>query len=315
MIRILNLAGLGENPLRVAGSARAVLDLSTPSAPILCCEKTRDQDLQRSDGAVRIVVDGSEHGTRIVNVFQKSPLRIMFPRVTGAGVEEAVLINTGGGIAGGDRLEYRVTAREGASITVTSQAAEKVYGALDAPARINTKLTVAEGAKLAWLPQETILFNTARIYRSTEIDVSSGTEVLALEWLVLGRSAYGEQMVNGQLTDSWHIRKDGRLIWADSFRLVDEIFPQLHKKALLSCYKAIGTLVYYGSGLDRRLESIRNIRCLECFFGATLVGGVMVARFAAKTGFELRVALRRVLEQSYLDSGPGPFRTPKMWEC
>ena len=208
----------------------------------------------------RIVLGGSEQGTQIIDVFQKSPVRVMFPRVTGGAVEEAVLINTGGGVAGGDRLEYSVTALEEAPPSPSRhKRPKKSTGALDEPARITTKLKVSEAAKLAWLPQETILFNTARICRNTEIEVSSGAEVLAVEWIVLGRSAYGEQMVNGQITDSWRVKKDGRLIWADSFRCVDETYPHLHKKALLSRCKAIGTLVYFGHDLDDRVELIRGI--------------------------------------------------------
>jgi urease accessory protein len=309
MIGISNMAWLDEKPLQPAASTLAVVNSKTST-------RSSDRDLQRSDGVGRIVLGGSQRCTRIIDVFQKSPIRIMFPRVTGGAVEEAVLINTGGGVAGGDRLEYSVTALEGASIAVTSQAAEKVYCALDAPARITTKLKVSEAAKLAWLPQETILFNTARICRNTEIEVSSGAEVLAVEWIVLGRSAYGEQMNNGQVTDSWRVKKDGRLIWADSFRCVDETYPHLHKKALLSRCKAIGTLVYFGRDLDHRLELIRDIApSSECCRGATLVSGVMIVRFAAEAAFDLRLALHRVLQQFRLDLVPGPFGVPKMWSC
>src|SRR5260370_32853657 len=107
-----------------------------------------------------------------------------------AQVGEAVFKNRAGGIAGGDRLGYAVTTLANASIAVTSQAAEKVYRPLSEPARIATKLKACEAAKLAWLPQETIVFNWARLSRETEIDLSSGAELLALEWLVLGRAAH-----------------------------------------------------------------------------------------------------------------------------
>src|SRR5262249_30502475 len=151
-----------------------------------------DQDLQRAEGSGRTVFSGSENGTRIIDVFQRSPIRIMFPRGVGGAVEEAVLVNTAGGIAGGDRFDSGVTALANASVAVTSQAAEKVYRALNEPARIATRLKACEDAKLAWLPQETIVFNWARLSRETEIEVSSGAELLALEWLVLGRAAHGE---------------------------------------------------------------------------------------------------------------------------
>jgi urease accessory protein len=275
-----------------------------------------DKDLQRADGCGQIVLSGSEKGTRIMDIFQRSPIRIMFPRAGGGAVEEAVLVNTAGGIAGGDRLECDVTALANASIAVTSQAAEKVYRALNEPARIATKLRACEAAKLAWLPQETIVFNWARVIRETEIELASGAELLALEWLVLGRTAHGEEVVGGQITDSWRVRKDGRLIWADSFRATDEIFPHLHRRALLSNCKAVGTLIYFGPYLDARLEFMRDIApSLECYCASTSVGGLIIVRFAAEVSSDLRLALRSFLEQFSRELGPGPFRVPKMWTC
>jgi urease accessory protein len=240
----------------------------------------------------------------------------MFPRACGGAIEEAVLINTAGGVAGGDRLEFGVTVLPNASIAVTSQAAEKVYRALSEPARITTKLKALEAAKLAWLPQETIVFNSGRLSRETEIELSSGAELLALEWLVLGRAAHGEDMVGGQITDSWRVKKDGRLIWADSFRLTDEMFPHLHRKALLSNYKAVGTLVYFGPYLDTRLEFLRDIApSLGCHCAATSVGGLIIVRFATEVSSDLRRALRSFIQQFNRELGPGPFRVPKMWSC
>src|SRR5499425_679203 len=122
-----------------------------------------DKDLQRADGGCRITLCGSSYGTQIEDVFERSPMRVMFPRVGHCLIEEAVLINTAGGIAGGDRLECSVVALPGASIAVTSQAAEKVYRALSEPAHITTRLKARESSRLAWLPQDTIIFNCARL--------------------------------------------------------------------------------------------------------------------------------------------------------
>jgi urease accessory protein len=274
-----------------------------------------DKDLQRAEGSCQIVLSGSEKGTRIMDVFQRFPIRVMFPRAGGA-VEEAVLINTAGGIAGGDRLESGVTALANASIAVTSQAAEKVYRAFNEPARVTTKLKACEAAKLAWLPQETILFNWGRLSRETEIELASGAELLALEWLVLGRAAHGEKMVGGHITDSWRVKRDGRLIWADCFRATDETFPQLNRKALLSNCKAVATLIYFGPHLDVLLERLREIaRSLECHCAVTSVSGLIIVRLAAMVSSDLRLALRSFLQQLSGEIGAGPFRVPKMWSC
>lgn len=275
-----------------------------------------DQDLQRAKGCGRIVLSGSENGTHIVDIFQRSPIRIVVPKVDDGALKEVVLVNTAGGIAGGDQLEFSVTALPSASMAVSSQAAEKVYRALSEPARINTQLRACAAAKLAWLPQETIVFNRARIIRRTEIEISPGAEVLALEWLVIGRAAHGEVITGGHIRDDWRVRKDGRLIWAEGFRITDDVFAQLHRKALLSNCNAVATLVYFGPDLDTRLRCFRHISpWLECHCAATLVGGLLIIRFAAAMLSDLRLALRNVLQQFSREEGPGPFRVPKLWSC
>jgi urease accessory protein len=294
-----------------------ITDASILSRPAgVCADPLSDKGLQRADGCGRLVLSGSENGTRIEDVFERSPIRIMFPRTGGRPVEEAVIINTGGGVAGGDRFECSVTALPGASIAVTSQAAEKVYRALHDPARVATRLKARESARLAWLPQETIIFNGARLRRTTEIELFSGSELLALEWLVLGRAAHGEIVVGGSVIDGWRVKRDGRLVWADNFRITDETFAHLSRKALLSSCDAIATLIYFGSDLDKRLEFLREIlRSLECNCAVTLVGGLIVARFAANRPSDLKVALRSFLQQFEPELGCGPFRVPKMWSC
>jgi urease accessory protein len=291
-------------------------ELNSSGTPDVDEDRASDRDLQRADGFGRIVLSRSENGTRIEDVFERSPIRIMFPRTGHRAVEEAVLINTAGGIAGGDQLECSVAALPGASIAVTTQAAEKVYRALDNPARVATRLKASESSRLAWLPQETIVFDRARLHRTTEIELFSGAELLALEWLVLGRAAHGEIVVGGYITDSWRIRKDGRLIWADSFRIADETFAHLNRKALLSNCNAIATLIYFGLDLDKRLDFLREIiPSLGCNCAATLVGGLIVVRFAAEESSDLKLALRSFLQQFGPELGSGPFRVPKVWSC
>jgi urease accessory protein len=298
------------SPLDVSDS----LTLSRPAD--VCTDPLSDRGLQRADGCGRIVLSGSENGTRIEDVFERSPTRILFPRTGSRPVGEAVLINTGGGVAGGDRLECSVIALPGASIAVTSQAAEKVYRALHDPARVATRLKACESARLAWLPQETIVFNGARIHRTTEIELCSGAELLALEWLVLGRAAHGEVVVSGCVLDGWRVKKDGRLIWADTFRISDEIFVHLNRRPLLSHFNCIATVVYFGPDLDRKLEVLREIlSALTCDCAVTLVSGLIVVRFAAKQSSLLKLALCSFLQQFELEVGSGPFRVPKMWSC
>jgi urease accessory protein len=279
-------------------------------------ESSSDKDLQRAEGSCRIVLGGSEKGTRVMDLYQKSPVRILFPGTTGSRFEEAVLVNTSGGVAGGDRLETSVTALEDASIAITTQAAEKVYRALEQSAHILTTLKTRNAARLAWLPQETIVFNRARLFRETRVEVSSGTELLALEWLVLGRAAHGETLSAATVTDRWRIMKDGRLVWADSFRITDDVLSNIWRKPLLDDCTAIATLVHFGPEPGARLELMRDIASsLRCHCGVTFVGGLMIARFASRSSYDLRTALRSVLQQFGDGLACGPFQVPKMWSC
>src|SRR5262249_19192488 len=155
------------------------------------------------------------------------------------------IVNAAGGIAGGDRLETSVTLLSKASLAVTTQAAEKIYRALNEPAHLSTRLNVSAGARLAWLPQETIVFQHARLRRETQIQVVSGAEMLAVEWLVLGRTAHGEELCGGYINESWRVSIDGRLAWADSLRIADDTFAHLRRKALLADASAIATMIYF----------------------------------------------------------------------
>jgi urease accessory protein len=275
-----------------------------------------DKDLQRSAGFARLVLAGSAHGTRIVDMFERCPLRIMFPGIRGAPLEEAVVVNTGGGIAGGDRVESAVTVLADASVTFTSQAAERVYRALNEPALIDTRLKICDGAKLAWLPQETIVFNGARMRRNTQIEISAGAELLALEWLVLGRAAHGEEVVGGEIIDGWQVKMDDRLIWADRFRVVDDMFPRLRRRALLADFKAIGMLIYFGPDPEARVQLMRDLAPeLPCHCLTTMVSGLMIARLAARAAAELKAGLREILLQFERTRAQSPFRIPKMWSC
>jgi urease accessory protein len=278
--------------------------------------RASDNNLQRSIGSCRIVVKGSERGNQIVDLCQRSPVRVLFPQAEPGGFEEAVLINTSGGIAGGDRLDTAVTALADARITLTSQAAERIYRALDQPSRISTTLVVADSAKLSWCPQETIVFDRARMKRQTHISVSSGAELLALEWIVLGRAAHGETVVSGEVIDSWRVEKDGRLVWADCLRITDDVFPHVGRNALLADCSAVATLVYFGTDLEKRLECLRDWAASLTFHAAaTMVGGLIVVRFAAPAASTLRAGLCSLLQQFDHAFGPGPFRVPKMWSC
>ena len=268
-----------------------------------------DAGMQRARGAACVALSGA----RIDDLYQKSPCKVLMPRVDGRDRAEIVFINSSGGIAGGDELDYAVRVAGKAVTTVTTQASEKVYGAIDRDARLNMSITVGEGATLEWLPQQTIAFDGARLRRRTDIDVEGSGRVLALDWLVMGRQARGETMLRGTLRDEWRVRVGGKLVWADALRLTGELGPLANRRAALGGNRAFATLVYVGQDAAERLELARELAA-ECGdAGVTLVNGLIAGRFMAGSGMTLAAHVGFFLEG--FRAGLGGFAPwpPRLW--
>src|SRR5215471_8601379 len=172
----------------------------------------------RAQGAVRFDVRCEDGITRRCRLHESGSLRVRFPSPEDDGLS-AVFVNTAGGVAGGDRFDIEIVAGEGARLTLTTAAAEKVYRAVGKPAELNIALRVAAGAHLAWLPQETILFDRARVARRIDIDLAEGASLLLCEIVVFGRAAMGETVQHGEFVDRWRVRRAGRLVFAENMRL------------------------------------------------------------------------------------------------
>ena len=174
-------------------------DVTSPSDPA----PIQARPAPRMHGIAEVAFRGSPDGTRLAGLYHRAPLRVLFPAPPEPGLATAVLVTTSGGLAGGDRLEARVETQEGAAAQITGQAAEKVYRSLGDDCRVDVHLVAGPGSWLEWLPQETIVFDGARLDRRTRIDRPPGGRVLAGEILVFGRAAHGERLRRGAVRDAW----------------------------------------------------------------------------------------------------------------
>jgi urease accessory protein len=291
-----------------------MFDATSPSEAELAARAVRDADLQRSDGAVRIAMGRRGDETCLVDLFQRSPARAILPRIDGRAGGEVVLVNTAGGIAGGDRMSVSVTVRDRATCVVTTQAAEKIYRALDSAARIDTAIEARDGALCEWLPQETIAFDGARLDRRTNITVSSGGRALALEWLVLGRAAHGERMRTGSLRDRWRVVRDGRLVWADALRLEGDIAALAARRSLLAGGDTLATLIYAAPDAASLIEpACEAASDAPCHAGATVVSGVLVCRFVSAGASKLRHAVAAMLGALRPNIAGAGAALPRVW--
>jgi urease accessory protein len=247
----------------------------------------------RAAGRIALEVAAQDGVTRRRRVYEDGPLRVRFPN----GDEdrlEAVMVNTAGGIAGGDRHDFELRVGEDASLTVTTAAAEKVYRTLGPDAEIAVQLDVAARGQLCWLPQETILFDRARLARRIEVDLADGASLLMAEAVVFGRSAMNETVEQGLFTDRWRIRRDGRLVFAETVRLDGAIAEKLKEPAVAGGGVAIATVLAV-PGDDTPAGRVRALDDFCGEVGVSAWNGLAVVRLCAKDGAALRRDLIAVL--------------------
>jgi urease accessory protein len=248
----------------------------------------------RATGHIVLRVAALGGRTRRTNVHEDGSLRVRFPNTAGEALE-AVIVNTGGGMTGGDRFAVEIALGEGANLIAGSAAAEKIYRSTGPDAEMDVKLEVGAGAQLVWLPQETILFDRARLARCIDIDLADNASLLMAEAVVFGRSAMGEAMEQGFFADRWRVRRAGRLIFADSARLDGAVAEKLGQPASAAGGIAIATVLMTPSD-DGKLAAVRALS--EQFSGEVGIsawGGIAVARLCAKDGAALRHDLIAVL--------------------
>lgn len=252
----------------------------------------------RADGGVRLRCERRGERTVRMQVAESGGYRARFPD-TFDPTCEAVLINTGGGMAGGDRMRVSIEAGEGAEVVVTTQAAEKIYRSQGLATTIETQLTLASGANLAWIPQESILFSESRLRRSLDIDLATDARLVACESTVFGRSAMGERLDRAFLRDRWRLRRDGRLVFADDLRLEGPVEMLLARKAIGDAARACATLIVAGPGLVDQRDSVRALLAQDEMVegGAGIVGDVLVARLVSPRADDLRRVLVMLLRQ------------------
>ncbi len=267
-------------------------------------------------GIAEVAYGPGDDAARLRYLYQQDPLRILFPRPAKDDLPRAVFVTTSGGLVGGDRLELTGRAEAGAAVQMTAQSAEKVYRSTGAVCDIDVTLTCDDGSWLEWLPQETIVFDGARLVRRTRADVASGGRLLAGELVVLGRTAMGESFDTGILRDEWEVRRDGRLIWADAFCLERDIPAIIAHPAGLAGAKAVATVVYAADGAPGKLDLARRLLELAgdaVRVGASIVNGVLVARFLSADTMALRAAFGAFWAAFRGEIAALPAKLPRIW--
>ncbi|MBI4920266.1 MAG: urease accessory protein UreD [Devosia nanyangense] len=258
--------------------------------------------MQRARGEGRVVATLRDCQTEIAELYQEGCAKIRLPHTHDASLQ-AVLMNTAGGLTGGDHISWSVEAKAGARLVLTTPACERVYRSLGSDAVVENRLVAGAGAHVDWLPQETILFEGGRLDRRLDVELADGATLTAVEAVLLGREAMGEAARNAHLRDNWRIRRNGRLIHAEATVLSADP-AERDGLSLLNGALAFATVLHIAPDAERRLDAVRAL--LPEIGGASLIGERLTVRLLAENGLALRRALSPIIA---LLSG----NVPRLW--
>jgi len=268
-----------------------MFDAALPSDPAPSSD-ARSPRLQRARGCARLGVARLDGATRLQELYQDGCAKLRCPKTHGSDFFEAVLLNTAGGLTGGDHVETDIRVGPGAKLTVTGQTCERIYKSSGGDAQVETRLSLGDDAHLEWMPQETILFDRGRIRRSLNVEMATNARLLAVEPIVFGRVASGETLGPGLFRDAWRIHCNGDLRYADETRLDGEIGEIIDRPATLNGAKAIATVLYVVPDAETLVARAREtLNGAPVIGGVTYVNGVLLSRLIARDSMQLRAGL------------------------
>jgi urease accessory protein len=250
---------------------------------------------QRARGAVKLSLKSGG----IDKLREAGAAKVRLP----PGASIAYMINTAGGLAGGDQFSYEFNLAQDTALTVTSQSAERVYRTLGPSAKIDSTIHLGIGARFNWLPHETILFDGASLERQISVEMAKSSRFLGLETTIFGREASGETIHSISFREAWNIKYGGKLVHSDIIKS-DGILP--NSKATLGDNRALATIILIDPNATIDLEKLH--KKIEPYGSVSAWNGKLVARLLAKDGMILKKAIVSAL--SVLAS---PTELPKTW--
>jgi urease accessory protein len=264
---------------------------------------------QRADGSIVVRAEASLGRSRATRIAESGAARLRLPR-SEHGLD-GVMLNVAGGLACGDRMRVSAEVGSGAALTLSTPGAERVYRSDGPVTEIATRLSVEPAGSLAWIPQETILFDRARLARTLEADVASDGRLTVYEAVMFGRTARGETVESGQFDDFWRVRRDNRLVFADRLRIAGAVRELMAKRTVASGATTLATLLHIAPDAEAKLDDVRaalsSHSAVEA--GASAWNGMLVVRLLSPSAEAMRDASRGLLP--LLLGRP----LPRVWSC
>jgi urease accessory protein len=250
----------------------------------------------RARGAVEGRFERAGTTTRLIDSFETGGLRLRIPNSSDGC--DAVVLNTAGGMAGGDEWRLSFGAGRKSRVRLTTQSAEKIYRTDNDATVISTDLSIGDGAHATWVPQETILFDGSRLERTLTVEMAENATAVLLEMTVFGRVARGERLRSAEFHDRWRVRRGPSLIFAEDIRLTGDVSEIMQKPAAGQGATAVATLLYVSQNAEKSLNLVRAVlEATNADCGASAWNGMLLARFAGGDPFEVRGLVARVLQR------------------
>jgi len=254
--------------------------------------------------------------TNLFHLYQSDPIRVLFPDVSSEEIKQGIIVITSGGLVGGDKISLELTFGEKTAAMIMAQAAEKVYGSSEATCLMEIDLEANTQAWAEYLPQETILFDNARLNRTTRIRAAADSQVLAGEMVVFGRKGSGETFSSGYLRDSWEVWRDNKLVWIDTLLLEKNIPQVFNHPACLKNINGAATIVFISENVDTHLNYARNLiedSGDEVRTSVSIVNGVLITRFMGEDPLSLRTAFGKFWQNFRHQVASLPNSLPRLW--
>lgn len=262
--------------------------------------------MQRAKGKGGIITKQRDGQTHIAELYQEGCAKIRLPK-THSNALEAVLINTAGGLTGGDKLEWEIKTAPNTHLVVTTQACERIYRSSGGDAEVTSNLSIGENAHVDWLPQETILFEQSRFNRLLNVDLKEGATFTGIEAFLLGREAMGEAARTAVLHDRWRIKRNGKLIHAEASRLSANDLER-DSLSLLAGNNAFATIIHVSKNAEARLAAVRALIPSGATAAVSAIGERLIIRILAPSGLALRRLITPIINEI---SGVGAV--PRLW--
>lgn len=274
--------------------ARAQKWLKPMSAAVSPSEPVPTTGLRniRADGGVAVAARAESNLTVIDALYEYGGYRVKCPSSRAATLE-AVMINTGGGVAGGDRISISAHAAAQSRLSLTTATAERIYRSDGSTTEIDVTLSVDDDATLAWLPQATILFSGAAASRRLTANLTTSSRLLITEMTAYGRIASGEVMRAGAFSDQWRVLRNGSLVFAESTRLDGDIATTLSRPAVAAGASLSALLLCVAPDVEAGRDDVRSALAAHRLpHGVSAWNGLLTARILSHRLDHLANALR-----------------------